>query len=316
MTIDNFPDFALLEIFDFYLVEARVEGYIEAWHTLVHVCRKWRNVVFGSPRRLGLRIYCKARTPVREKLDVWPPLPIVIWVPCHEKWVDDNIYAALGHNDRICSINVSIVPGSQAENVWEALQQPFPVLETLRLAFEDTILPVLSDSVLGGSAPSLETLTLDRIPFPGLPKILLSATHLVILELWDIPPSGYFSPEVIVTCLSVSTRLKRIAIHFDGLPIYPDRGGPPPQTRTLFPVLDSLRFTGPSEYLENLVARIDVPLLNNLLIIFFHQLIFDTPQLNQFISRTPKFNAHNKPDVHFINRRGLCEPLPLPWVGS
>jgi hypothetical protein len=29
---------------------------IQAWHTLVHVCRKWRTVVLGSPRRLDLRL--------------------------------------------------------------------------------------------------------------------------------------------------------------------------------------------------------------------------------------------------------------------
>jgi hypothetical protein len=39
--------------------------------------------------------------------------------------------------------------------------------------------------------------------------------------------------------------------------------------------------------LEDLVARIDAPLLHKLNITFFHQLIFDTPQLAQFIARTP-----------------------------
>jgi hypothetical protein len=33
-------------------------------------------------------------------------------------------------------------------------------------------------------------------------------------------------------------------------------------------------------------------LLHKLVITFFHQLIFDTPQLSQFIGRTPKFKAH------------------------
>ena len=42
------PDIALLETFDFYVHDA------QKWYTLVHVCRKWRSVVFGSPRRLGL----------------------------------------------------------------------------------------------------------------------------------------------------------------------------------------------------------------------------------------------------------------------
>jgi hypothetical protein len=106
-----------------------------------------------------------------------------------------------------------------------------------------------------------------------------------------------------VTCLSVLTRLELFAIEFDSPQSRPDRRRPPPQTRTLLPILGSLRFRGVSEYLEDLVARIDVPLLNYLRITFFHQLIFDMPQLNQFISRTPKFSAHNNADVHFIYRQ-------------
>jgi hypothetical protein len=39
--------------------------------------------------------------------------------------------------------------------------------------------------------------------------------------------------------------------------------------------------------LEDLVARIDAPILDSLQICFFHQLIFDTPQLAQFVARTP-----------------------------
>ena len=91
------PDVALLEIFDFYL-----DGeWMEAWHTLVHVCQKWRNVVFGSPRRLNLELSCTGRTPVRETIDAWPRLPISVWGHGHNKWGMDNIIAALEHNDRI-----------------------------------------------------------------------------------------------------------------------------------------------------------------------------------------------------------------------
>ena len=39
------------------------------------------------------------------------------------------------------------------------------------------------------------------IPFPGLPKLLLSATHLVQLWLANIPHSGYISPDVMVAHL-------------------------------------------------------------------------------------------------------------------
>ena len=51
VTIDMLLDLSILEIFKFYVDNAWME--VEAWHTLVHVCRKWRNVVFSSPQRLN-----------------------------------------------------------------------------------------------------------------------------------------------------------------------------------------------------------------------------------------------------------------------
>jgi hypothetical protein len=312
VTIDRLPDVALLEMFDFY----QVKDWIEAWYKLVHVCREWRNVVFGSPRRLGLKLFCNARTPVRETLDVWPPLPIVIWVSYDEKWDNDNIIAALEHSDRICEISVSFISGPQWENVLEAMEQPFPALKFLQLACEDKATPALPDSFLGGSAPSLEGLVLDHIPFPGLPKLLLSATYLVHLQLSKIPHSGYISPPVMVACLSVLTRLESLLIEFESPQSRPNRRRPSPQTRTLLPVLSSLWFQGVSEYLEDLVARIDVPLLNDFSITFFHQLIFDTPQLDQFINRrTPKFRAHDEAYMQFSYGR-VSLKLPPNIVGE
>ena len=64
VTINMVPDVALLTIFDIYMDEEK----IETWQTLVHVCRKWRNIVFGSPRRLNLRLFCTARALRRRKL--------------------------------------------------------------------------------------------------------------------------------------------------------------------------------------------------------------------------------------------------------
>ena len=67
VTINILPDVALLGIFGFYVA---MDNRIEAWHTLVHVCRNWRFVIFGSPRRLDLRLLCTTKTPVREMLGV------------------------------------------------------------------------------------------------------------------------------------------------------------------------------------------------------------------------------------------------------
>ena len=294
MTIDILPDVALLIVFDFYVD-------IEEWHTLVHVCRKWRNAVFGSPRRLNLQIICKSSTPVRKTLDVWPPLPIAIRDYWDATLGIDNIVAALEHNDRISELQLLDIPSSQLEKVLAGMQQPFPALTRLHLQARDETAPVDPDLFVGGTAPHLRTLILERISFPGLTKLLLSATHLVYVDLWEIPHSGYISPEVMANCLPALIWLESLDIAYESPRSRPDRKSrsPPPSTRTLLPVLTKLRFRGVSEYLEDLVARIDTPLMNECHITFFHQLIFDTPLLAQYISRTPKFKTHNEARVFF-----------------
>jgi hypothetical protein len=300
MTVDMLPEDVILEIFDFFVDNA----WIEAWHTLVHVCRTWRNAVFGSPRRLNLRLYCTARTAVRETLNIWPPFPIIVCVSSYDSWGDENIFAALEHNDRICDLNVFDIPRSQFEKVLAAMRPPFSALSRLQLWSRYQTAPVYPDSFLGGSAPGLRELTLSCIPFPGLPKLLLSTTHLVHLELRCIPHSGYISPDTMVVCLSALTSLERLIIEFESSLSRPDRKGQrsPPPTRTLLPVLTKLQFKGVSEYSEDFVARIDAPLLDNLAISLFHRLIFDTPQLTQFISRMSKFKIHDEARVVFFNR--------------
>ena len=298
VTVDMLPDVALLRIYDFYVHETW-EG---AWYKLVHVCRKWRNLVFGSPTHLGLRLLCTGGTPVRKTLDVWPQLPIVIRVETRldASYDVDDIMEALRHNDRTCRLTLFYFSSLQMERVLAALQQPFPALTFLKLVPSGETAPVDADSFLGGSAPPhLQTLELCRIPFPGLPKLLLSATHLVHLTLYGIPDSGYFSPEAMVTGLSALIRLETLDIRFKSPRSRPDRRRPPPQTLTLLPVLTELCFKGVSEYLEDLVARIDAPLLEKLNITFFHQLLFDTPQLALFINRIPKFQIRDKARVVF-----------------
>ena len=306
------PDVALLEIFDFYLdsddedntypyYARHVEGKLTAWFALVRVCRTWRNIVFGSPLRLNLRLYCVPhRTPVRKTIVAWPALPIIVSDDCdkirdnpwdNQKWVD-NIVAVFEHSDRICLVDLFEIRSWQLETVLAAMQRPFLALTRLELCSkDDETAPVVPESFLGGSAPQLQFLSLERIPFPGLPKLLLSSTRLVELILSDIPHSGYISTETMVTCLSVLTRLDQLIIQFKSPQSRPNRNSrrPPPPTRTLLPVLTRFSFKGASEYLEDLVARIDAPQLDELWITFFHQLIFDTPQLSQFISRTPNF---------------------------
>jgi hypothetical protein len=105
VTIDMLPDVALLRIFDIYTFEGELSW---VWYTLVHVCRRWRSIVFGSPHRLDLQLYCRARTPVSETLDVWPLLPIAVYYYELDGWGVGNILAALERNDRICQLSLEI----------------------------------------------------------------------------------------------------------------------------------------------------------------------------------------------------------------
>ena len=300
--IDILPDEVLLEIFDYYVAEAEKYRKYEEWEILVHVCQKWRYVVFCSPLHLNLRILCSAGTPVGEKLAVWPPLPLIIkqYYDSTSKYNDNiNIITALGHSDRVCEIDLDI-PSPLLERVFPAMEKTFVGLKYLRLGAIG-MAPVVSDSFLGGSAPHLQQLWSSSIPFPFpvLRKLLLSAPNLVILFLSDIPHSAYFSPEAMVTCLSVLTRLEWLCIGFNSPRSRPPQEGRhPPPTRSILPALTELTFIGVSEYLEDLVARIDGPLLNKLFIKFFHQLIFDTPQFAQFVGRTPNLKAYD--DAHVI----------------
>jgi hypothetical protein len=217
----------------------------------------------------------------------------------------DNIIAALEHNDRIREISLTHwgAPISELEIILPALIQPFPTLTSLVLQHHGKALSVVPASFLGGSAPYLQKLWLNGIPFPGLPNLLSSATHLVHIKLLEIPHSGYISPEAMVTALSVLTRLEALHIGFESPRSRPDWENrcPPPPTRTPLPVLTELWFQGVSEYLEDFLAWVDVPLLEELMITFFHQLIFDTPELTRFITRAPKFKAIDGARVMFTD---------------
>ena len=292
------PDIVLLDIFDFYMDED-----IASWHTLVHVCRKWRGTVFGSPRRLNLRVHYRVTKPVGETLDVWPALPIAIKVHDHAMRGANNIIAALEHNERIYELSLFGVLSSKLDEVLPAMQQSFPALTRLELGYGNETTPVQPDSFLGGSAPRLQYLILYRIPFPGLPKLLLSATRLVVLKIQEIPPSGYISLEAMVTALTVLTCLEDFDLTFESPLSFPDRKSRrlPPQARILLSSLTSFSFAGACGYLEDLVDQVDAPLLDKFTITFFPQPIFDTAKLTQFITRTPKFKAHDAARVFFYD---------------
>ena len=196
-SIDILPDDILLEVFEFCMDENQIAiSGTKSWQSLVHVCRRWRCVVFRSPRCLDLRLRCTARTPVRDALDIWPPFPLVVDDIASSTEDMDNVFAALERWDRVDRIRLREVNRCSLEKVLAAMQEPFPELTFLQLSSNEEQVPIVPDSFLGRSAPRLRFLLLRDIPFPGLPKLLLSATNLVYLDLSNIPHSGYISPDM------------------------------------------------------------------------------------------------------------------------
>ena len=105
--IDVLPDDVLLEIFHFYVDLSQPcyeeKKVTEAWQSLVHVSRRWRNLVFQSPRRLNLRLFCTPKTPARDTLGIWPALPLIVRGNVALSTVlseTDNLIAALGQSNR------------------------------------------------------------------------------------------------------------------------------------------------------------------------------------------------------------------------
>ena len=298
--IDVLPDDVLLEIFANYMQPSWLDKRgSEAWQSLVHVCRRWRNLISESPRRLDLQLFCTPETPTKDTLDVWPALPFIINGRVDSSSNKDNVIAALGHVNRVRQVDLYLGPW-QLDGVLAAMHVSFPELTDLWLfAFNET--PVIPDSFLGGSAPRLRSFTLTSIPFQGLSKQLLSATQLVELHLYRIPHSGYISPKSMATLLSALTSIETVSLRFLSPRFHPDWESRSllPKIRSVLPSLNHFRFKGATEYLEELVTRIETPQINEMNIDFFNETGFDCPQLAQFINFTPILNKLNEAHVQF-----------------
>jgi len=195
---------------------------------------------------------------------------------------------ALRHPDRVCEINFSLT-GLIAGSIAEVVQVPFLALKNIQMKSKDVEEPPVLGDFLGGSAPLLERISLHGIavPFPAIRRLLLSTSRLNTLTHVKIPNMCYFSPEDLVTCLSAFVHLKDlwVGFHSPASRPNPSMARPPSPERATLPSLIALAFDGASEYLEEFVARIDCPVLATLGIKYFNQLIFEIPQLVQFISR-------------------------------
>ncbi|KAH9169996.1 hypothetical protein EDB89DRAFT_1368048 [Lactarius sanguifluus] len=319
-TVNMLTDNVLVEIFDFCQKDHDrcLSGPVWKWHLLVHVCRRWRQIIFASPRRLHLEILCTDGTPVRKNLGIWLDIPIVMRYGLYGGDTiapddEDNVIAALEHPDRVCRIGLHMT-GSQLGRTTAAMQGPFPVLTRLSISSEDENVPVITSSFLAGSAPRLQEIELSGVPFPALPTLLLSVSDLVTLRICDTPKIGYISPEVMVTHLAALPRLKLLEIEFLQPDSLPDRMLLLPMTRTVLPALEHFVFSCFCEYLEDFVARIDAPQFRSIEIYYWDQAPLDSGfkvlQLSEFINRSENLkrtlSGHFQINVEESDAVGCC----------
>ena len=297
-------DDVLLEIFDLCRENNSNHSHPNQWHLLVHVCQRWRQIVFGSPHRLNLQIFCTYGTPVRQSLGIWPAFPIVLDL-CSSRPLtpndEDNAIAALEHSDRVRSVRLHLT-SSQWERMATMLLNPFPLLTRLKVHSTDGNAPVLPDVFLGGFAPCLQEIYLHGIPFPALPTLLLSTGHLVILTLSMIPPTGYIPPEAMAVCLAALPKLESFTMEIQSTNPQPVLIRTPPATRMVLPALISFHFQGTCRYLEDLVAQIDSPQLRWISVVYLNQPHrFQAAQLSEFINRSavPQSNPLRRAHVDF-----------------
>jgi hypothetical protein len=283
--MDILPDDALLEVFRCCRADDDAFLHSWTWKPLVHVCKRWRQIILASPRYLHLVLLCNRRTPVRESLDIWPRLPIVISFSPTDMSDQESVIFALQHRDHIVDVNFSGISRSWLQKISAFMQAPLPALTKLALSAKSSL--ILPETFLGGSAPRLRSCMLNGIAFPALPTLLTSTRQLVRLFLHDIPNTGYIPPEVMAPCLATLPNLEWFRLRFRsplGSIAPPDLSSPLPLERTNLPVLAIFHFEGHSEYLEQVLARIDAPSLHHLTVFFSFGFFVSMSQLYRFIN--------------------------------
>ena len=289
VTIEKLSEKVLLKIFRHFL-----DASSRHWPTLMHICRKWRRIVFDSQRALQIWLFCAHGMPVLDALNCWSALPIVVQygkspasdLPAPED--EKNINVALKQSDRVSSISLTIT--SPLLELSET-ERPLSELEVLSRNGAQLALP--STFQWG---PRLRCLNSTRVNFPSLLQLLGSFKNLVDLLLHEVLDPSCFPPEALTNTFSGMVQLRSLSLHF------PSTGNhltPPPPSRELvvLPALTRLNFQGTTEYLERLVARIDTPLLGDIEVTFVEKSNFDLCQLCKFTTRIGMHTSPRRADI-------------------
>ena len=221
-----------------------------------------------------------------------PPLPLVIDYSDTSRTrslarkYEDNILLGLQQHGRVRRVALR-AQSSILRMLLEPMNKPFPRLEVLSLLSTTTEEASVMSLVLPEAlqVPVLNCLSLHGV---GLLK-LSSMIALSTLSLTHIRDSCYFPPGHLVTQLQGLLCLEELSVGFAipiPLPSSERELLPTPIPPVTLPVLRRLTFRGMSVYLDNLVAQINAPLLEQLSPTLFFELAFTLVNLTEFIYRT------------------------------
>ena len=315
LPIDNSPhtssihildDDSLLHVFQLYRPfllgeddsdDARLMGGVRPWvgewwwHTIAHVCQRWRNLILGSASYFDLCIVCTYGTPVSDMLAHSPPLPLVIdYLDQHHVTAEDEerTILALNQRDRVRRIRLWM-PVPNLQKLIVAIDGEYTNLEHLLImhrADNSTVLKFPETL----QTPHLRHLALIGFTLPIGSRLLATAVGLVTLSLFMDHPSTYFHPTTLLRWLSSLPHLETLVILFSFPVTNRNVEGQlthtPITTLVALPNLRCFRFRGVSAYMEAIIRQITTPFPQKLEIEFFSQLTIAIPRLGQFMKAT------------------------------
>ena len=292
VVIWDLPDKVLLDVFSYF-----VQVFPRNWPTLVHICHKWRRIVFAYEQSLQLRLFCTHGTPVRTTLACWPrTLPIVVEYggspeldpPTLED--ENDIMAALNQPDRVHSISLTIT--SSLLKKLSAIKRPFSKLEHLILLSLDNVQLTLPRTFRWGQR--LRRLHSTRIVIPALIRSYYSSMD---LQLHEVPNPWYLSRNALPDALSRMAQLRSLSLHF--LPTIDHVSvSPACRNRVVFTALTRFKYRGIVRDFEDLVARIEAPRLEDIEVTFSNIYTLDCSELTGFINRIGMHKSYRQ--VHLL----------------
>ena len=276
----------LLLIFDRYrrsTVGAH-SSWCQVWCTLAHVCRRWKELILASSRRLDVQLRCTFGTHAEDLIAYSPALPLVLdYHSRHdERWtyVDmDSVIVALHQLHRAREIVLSAPASTLAKLTAAMAGATAPMLERLELESQTTELVLPRPFLDALAPPHLRSLRLNGCVLQAWRPLLSSAMSLEHLALHRIPVSatGFVAaPEDLASCVRSMPRLRTLSISFvsaaaphsspvvDNRVLSPHRTTTPTPRRTSdtdcteLPSLEEFAYQGPSTYIDAFLAAFSV----------------------------------------------------------